>query len=170
MWAPRKGHTGIVKMLLDQPGINVNLQNKVKLNFMEVMFPSHISIKINEVRIWNCYCVIGWKFVSYFGILGRTHRNSEDAARSPWYRYEFANGGKIVFNGAHVYHLHISITHNTMALYVLQVCRTALVYAASSGHTDTVEMLLSHPGIDTNQQNKVALYFLISWCPLVNHF
>jgi len=47
----------------------------------------------------------------------------------------------------------------TIILHLLQYGSTALVSAASRGHTAIVQMLLSLPGIDVNLQNEVVLIF-----------
>lgn len=45
--------------------------------------------------------------------------------------------------------------YRTLPLCLSQDGWTALMAAAKHGHTQTVGMLLSHPGIDVNLQNEV---------------
>jgi len=47
---------------------------------------------------------------------------------------------------------------NVCCFYCLQYGHTALMYASLEGRTDVVEMLLAHPGINVNLQEKVWAY------------
>jgi len=68
---------------------------------------------------------------------------------------------------------HISVSRNdvhAMPLHFYQLGSTALIEAASRGDTQIVEMLLSHPDIDANLQDKVAFYCIIGTCTTVTNF
>jgi len=100
LWASGMGHTETVMMLLGHPGIDVNLLDKVLLYFSWSLHSCPIvnnseGIFLEYPHYW-CYIVTEWKFSSYHGILGRTHRDSEDTTRSPWYRCEFTKWGTLV--------------------------------------------------------------------------
>jgi len=73
------GHTEIVKMLLGHPGIDVNLQDKVKLHIIEVIcISTHISILPNDEHTMAPF-LTGWINGPFKGSEHGSHCNSGDA-------------------------------------------------------------------------------------------